>query len=84
MAEEQIVINANTFFDRLSHFYASWKADKRSGGDALFGGVGSIAVIAGKALEESSYQKHNALHVRQKPAAFPTSIARRLGEMRYG
>jgi nucleosome binding factor SPN SPT16 subunit len=64
MAEDQIVINADTFFDRLSRFYASWKADKRSGSDALFGGVGSIVVIAGKAAEESSYQKHNALHVR--------------------
>jgi nucleosome binding factor SPN SPT16 subunit len=64
MAEDQIVINANTFFDRLSHFYTLWKADKRSGGDALFGGVGSIVVLAGKAEQESSYQKNNALHVR--------------------
>jgi nucleosome binding factor SPN SPT16 subunit len=64
MAEDQIVINATTFFDRLSHFYTLWKADKRSGGDALFGGVGSIVVLAGKAEQESSYQKNNALHVR--------------------
>ena len=66
MAEDQIIINADTFFDRLSHFYTSWKADKRSGGDALFGGVGSIVVLAGKAEQESSYQKNNALHVRSR------------------
>ena len=63
MAEDEIVINASTFFDRISRFYTSWKADKRSGGDGLFGGVGSIVVLAGKAEQESSYQKNNALHV---------------------
>jgi nucleosome binding factor SPN SPT16 subunit len=63
MAEDQIVINAGTFFDRLSHFYTSWKADKRSGGDALFGGVGSIVVLAGKNEKESVYPKNTALHV---------------------
>lgn len=63
MAEDQIVINATTFFDRLTHFYTSWKADKRSGGDALFGGVSSIVVLAGKNEQENSYQKNTALHV---------------------
>ena len=61
MAEE-IVINAEVFFDRLSHLYNSWKSDKRSN-DGVFGGADSIVVVAGKAQQENSYQKHNALHV---------------------
>ena len=67
MAEDQIVNKADTFFDRLTSFYSAWKADKRSGSDAVFGGVGSIVVVAGKAEPESSYQKNNALHVRLTP-----------------
>lgn len=63
MAEDQIVINATTFYNRLSRFYTSWKADKRSGGDGLFAGATSIVVLAGKAEQESSYQKNNSLHV---------------------
>ena len=62
---EAIVINADAFFDRLSHFYTSWKSDKRSG-DALFSGADSIVVLAGKAEQENSYQKHNALHVSER------------------
>lgn len=61
MADE-IVINKQAFFDRLSHFCAAWKSDKRAG-DATFGGVGSIVILAGKAEEAGSYQKNNALHV---------------------
>jgi hypothetical protein len=59
---ESIVINADAFFDRLTHFYNLWKSDKRAG-DGVFGGADSIVVLAGKAEQESSYQKHNALHV---------------------
>jgi nucleosome binding factor SPN SPT16 subunit len=62
---ESIVINADAFFDRLTHFYNSWKSDKRAG-DGVFGGADSIVVLAGKAEQESSYQKHNALHVSRQ------------------
>lgn len=61
MAEE-IVIDKNTFFNRLSSFYAAWKADKRSG-NAVFGGVGSIIILMGKTDEANSFQKNNAIHV---------------------
>jgi hypothetical protein len=58
---------ADAFFDRLTHLYNSWKSDKRAS-DGVFGGADSIVVLAGKAEQESSYQKHNALHVsRQTP-----------------
>jgi len=61
MAEE-IVINKQTFFDRLSTFYTAWKSDKRAG-DVSFGGAASIVIVAGKAEEAGTYQKNNALHV---------------------
>ena len=64
---ESIVINADAFFDRLTHLHNSWKADKRAS-DGVFGGADSIVVLAGKAEQESSYQKHNALHVSRKGA----------------
>lgn len=60
--KDEIVISANTFFDRLSVLYTSWKADKRSG-DILFGGADSIVVLTGKAEQESNYNKNNAIHV---------------------
>lgn len=61
MAEE-IAIDNNNFFNRLSSFYASWKADKRSG-NTLFGNAGSIVILMGKTDEENSFQKNNAIHV---------------------
>jgi hypothetical protein len=67
---ESIVINADAFFDRLTHLYNSWKSDKRAS-DGVFGGADSIVVLAGKAEQESSYQKHNALHVSRKEAGIP-------------
>ena len=66
---DEIKIDKQLFFDRLSHFYSTWKADKR-GGDALFNGASSIVILAGKAEESSSYMKHNALHVS------PTALQR--------
>lgn len=62
MAEE-IVIDKNAFFNRLSSFYTAWKADKRSG-NTIFGGVGSIVILMGKTDEANSFQKNNAMHVR--------------------
>jgi len=62
MADE-IVIDKNVFSNRLSSFYAAWKADKRSG-NAVFGGVGSIIILMGKTDEANSFQKNNAMHVR--------------------
>jgi nucleosome binding factor SPN SPT16 subunit len=57
-----VQIDEKLFSERLSHFYSGWKADKRSG-DALFGGVGSILVVMGKAAETQQYSKSAALHV---------------------
>jgi Xaa-Pro aminopeptidase len=60
---EKITIDKNNFFNHLSSFYASWKADKRSG-NALFGGADSIVILMGKTkTDESSFQKNNAMHV---------------------
>ena len=61
MAEE-IVIDKSAFFNRLSSFFAAWKADKRPG-HAVFGGVGSIVILMGKTDEANSFQKNNAMHV---------------------
>jgi FACT complex subunit SPT16 N-terminal lobe domain len=64
---EDIIIDKGTFFNRLSGFYAAWKADKRSG-NAVFGGAGSIVILMGKTDEANSFQKNNSMHVRQSPA----------------
>lgn len=63
MAEEIVIDKAN-FFNRLSSFYAAWKADRRSG-NTVFGGVGSIVILMGKTDEANSFQKSNAMHVSQ-------------------
>lgn len=64
---DKIAIDKNTFFNHLSNFHASWKADKRSG-NTLFGGAGSIVILMGKTKsDESSFQKNNAMHVRHPP-----------------
>ena len=60
MAEE-VKIDKNVFNERLLQLVTAWKHDKRSN-DALFGGVGSIVILMGKA-EESGFQKKNAMHV---------------------
>jgi Xaa-Pro aminopeptidase len=75
MAEE-ITIDKNNFFNRLSTFYASWKADKRSG-NALFGNAGSMVILMGKTDEENSFQKNNAMHVCEtssKPYPSPIEV----------
>ena len=59
---DAIVINPDTFFDRLGHLHTAWKADKKAG-DALFGGADSIVILTGKAEQESSYLKNQAFHV---------------------
>lgn len=61
MAEE-IVIDKTLFFNRLSSFYAAWRADKRSS-HPTFGGVGSIVILMGKTDEANTFQKNNAMHV---------------------
>ena len=61
MADE-VKIDKAQFHERLGQFLSAWKSDKRSG-DGVFGGVGSIIILLGKA-EDSAYQKNNALHVR--------------------
>ena len=64
MAEE-VKIDKQVFQDRLGQLISAWKAEKRSG-DALFGGVGSIVVVLGKA-DDAEFQKNNALHVSFVP-----------------
>jgi nucleosome binding factor SPN SPT16 subunit len=58
----EIKIDKHLFQERLSHFIAAWKADKR-GGDAIFGGASSIVVLMGKTEESAQFQKNNAIHV---------------------
>lgn len=80
---EKIAIDKNTFFNHLSNFYASWKADKRSG-NALFGGADSIVILMGKTkTDESAFQKNNAMHVcpQALPLAVPHCDQSQLGEL---
>lgn len=72
MAEE-IVIDKNAFFNRLSSFQAAWKADKRST-HGIFGGVGSIVILMGKTDEANSFQKNNAMHVCNAFTFTPISL----------
>ncbi|OCK75859.1 SPT16-domain-containing protein [Lepidopterella palustris CBS 459.81] len=72
MADE-IVIDKNVFHERLSSFITKWKADKRSG-DAIFGGVGSIAVVLGKASEPGVYQKPAAFQLWLLGYEFPATL----------
>jgi nucleosome binding factor SPN SPT16 subunit len=61
MAEE-IKIDKHAFHERLGLLISAWKSDKRSG-DSLFGGVGSILIVFGKADDGVGFQKTNAMHV---------------------
>ncbi len=69
-----IVINADTFFERLSTLYNSWKADKRAG-DGSFVGADSIVILTGKADQDTQYTKSNALHVKFIPVATAATSA---------
>lgn len=64
MMAEEVKVDKQVFHDRLGQLISAWKADRRSG-DALFGGVGSMVILLGKAEESLGFQKANALHVRQ-------------------
>ncbi|KAJ9236799.1 hypothetical protein DTO169E5_5569 [Paecilomyces variotii] len=72
MAEE-IVIDKNNFFNRLSSFYSAWKADRRSG-NTVFGGVGSTVIVMGKTDEANSFQKSNAMHFWLLGYEFPATL----------
>ena len=63
MGDSEVKIDKENFNHRLSHFYTAWKNDKRSSGDALFGGVGSILVLMGRNEEVPSFAKSNAMFV---------------------
>jgi len=65
MADE-VKIDKTLFHERLSQFISALKADKRAGNDAIFGGVGSIVILLGKA-DDAAYQKNNAMHVSWPP-----------------
>jgi nucleosome binding factor SPN SPT16 subunit len=70
---DEVKIDKTLFQERLGLLISAWKSDKRSN-DAIFGGVGSIAITLGKA-EDAVYQKSNALHVsrvasRRSPGIF--------------
>ncbi|EHY54917.1 FACT complex subunit spt16 [Exophiala dermatitidis] len=68
-----IVINPDTFFDRLSTLYNAWKADKRSG-DGSFGGADTIVILTGKADQETQYVKNNAVHFWLLGYEFPATL----------
>ena len=70
MGDADVKIDKDLFYNRLSHLYTSWKNDKRSSGDAVFGGVGSILVVMGKTEEVPTFAKSNALFVY--PCTFRT------------
>ncbi|KAJ5476949.1 FACT complex subunit s.t1.c16 [Penicillium diatomitis] len=71
---DKISIDKKTFFNHLSSFYASWKADKRSG-NALYGGAESIVILMGKTKsDESSFQKNNAMHFWLMGYEFPATL----------
>ncbi|KAF4214342.1 hypothetical protein CNMCM8980_004672 [Aspergillus fumigatiaffinis] len=72
MAEE-IVIDKTLFFNRLSSFYAAWRADKRSS-HPTFGGVGSIVILMGKTDEANTFQKNNAMHFWLLGYEFPATL----------
>ena len=67
MAEE-IKINKQLFHERLAHLVSTWKADRR-GGDALFGGVGSMLVLLGKADRANGFSKSSAMNVSTELAS---------------
>ncbi|KAE8159120.1 FACT complex subunit spt16 [Aspergillus tamarii] len=81
MAEE-IVIDKSAFFNRLSSFFAAWKADKRPG-HAAFGGVGSIVILMGKTDEANSFQKNNAMHFWLLGYEFPATLMVFTTDMMY-
>ncbi|PLN77876.1 transcription elongation complex subunit [Aspergillus taichungensis] len=81
MADE-IVIDKAVFFNRLSSFYAAWKADKRSN-NAAFSGVGSIIILMGKTDEANSFQKNNAMHFWLLGYEFPATLMIFTTEMMY-
>ena len=62
---DEVKIDKDLFQNRLAHLVSTWKNDKRSSNDAVFGGVGSIVVLLGKNEEVPIYQKSNALHVSE-------------------
>ncbi|KIW99366.1 uncharacterized protein Z518_11354 [Rhinocladiella mackenziei CBS 650.93] len=69
-----IVINADTFFDRLSTLYNAWKTDKRSG-DGSFGGTDTIVILTGKAdQQDTQYIKNNAVHFWLFGYEFPATL----------
>jgi Xaa-Pro aminopeptidase len=70
---DEIVIDKTAFFNRLSSFYAAWKADKRSA-NSVFGGAGSIIILMGKTDEANSYQKNNAIHFWLLGYEFPATL----------
>jgi hypothetical protein len=57
---DDIVVDKEVFYNRLSGFIKAWKDDKRT--DELFQGVGSIVLCVGKA-SEGTYTKATAFQV---------------------
>lgn len=62
MADE-IKIDKTAFHERLGNLITQWKADKR-GGDSLYHGAGSLAIVMGKSEEDQGSNKTSALQVR--------------------
>ncbi|KAJ9660356.1 FACT complex subunit spt16 [Coniosporium apollinis] len=69
---DEITIDKQAFHDRLSSFISQW-TDKRSG-DTVFGGVGSIVVLVGKATDQGTYNKSAAFQLWLLGYEFPATL----------
>ncbi|KAK5111856.1 FACT complex subunit spt16 [Meristemomyces frigidus] len=72
MADE-VSIDKTSFHNRLSAINTAWKGDKRSG-NHVFGDVGSIVIVMGKADEAQGFHKSNAAQFWLLGYEFPATL----------
>ncbi|TKX23767.1 hypothetical protein C1H76_3966 [Elsinoe australis] len=72
MADE-IKIDKTAFHERLGNLITQWKADKR-GGDSLYHGAGSLAIVMGKSEEDQGSNKTSALQSWLLGYEFPSTL----------
>ncbi|KAI9708840.1 MAG: FACT complex subunit spt16 [Chrysothrix sp. TS-e1954] len=68
-----VVIDKDTFQNRLTSFLTEWRNDKRNN-DVLFGGATSIAIVFGKTDEVVGFQKNNAFQYWLLGYEFPVTL----------
>lgn len=65
MADE-VVIDSDTFHERLASLITAWKQDKRNG-DSIFQAATSLAIISGKSTDEQNIKSRaiqvSSLHI---------------------